>query len=188
MRIPSLYASLALLVAACGGADAPAESTTTPAAEEQPAAADPAEQPAAPVAGEAGAAAPVEGQAGAAAPVDPAAPAAAITVAVQNLAKGQSGPGKKPVAVSATSGTNQITVHLESFTHYCSPEPSFTAAVEGEKLVLTVVKPAGGVSRCVAPHSLDAVVSLPGRNNVRSVVVIDVGGKELASATVKSGT
>jgi len=180
MRIPSLLASLAFsLAAACGGADAPAE--TTPAAAPEPIEATPpaaaADEPATPVAGESAAAA----------PVDPAAAPAAITVAVQNLTKGQSGPSKKPAAATATSGTNQITVHLESFTHYCSPEPTFTAAVEGEKLVVTVAKPASAVSRCVAPHSLDAVVSLPGRNNVRTVVVVDASGKELASATVTSG-
>jgi hypothetical protein len=175
MRIPSLLASLAFsLAAACGGADAPTE--TAPAAAAEPIEATPpaaaADETATPVAGES-----------AAAPVDPAAAPTAITVAVQNLTKGQSGPSKKPAAATATSGTNQITVHLESFTHYCEPAPTFTAAVEGEKLVVTVAKPASAVSRCVAPHSLDAVVSLPGRNNVRTVVVVDVSGKELASAT-----
>ena len=184
MRFRSLFASLALsLAAACGGADSPTE--TTPAPAEEPIEATPeaaAEQPATPVADESAGAAPAAGESGGPAPV-----AAEITVAVQNLSKGQSGPGKKPAVATATSGTNQITVHLESFTHYCSPAPSFTAAVEGEKLVVTVAKPASAVSRCVAPHTLDAVVSLPGRNNVRSVVVVDASGKELASATVTSG-
>jgi hypothetical protein len=183
--IPSLLASLALsLAAACGGADSPTD--TTPAPAEEPVEATPAadDQPATPVADESGGAAPAAGESGGAAPVDPATP---ISVAVQNLSKGQSGPGKKPAVATATSGTNQITVHLESFTHYCSPAPTFTAAVEGEKLVVTVSKPASAVSRCVAPHSLDAVVSLPGRNNVRSVSVVDASGKELASATVTSG-
>jgi len=177
MRTRSLLAIFALsLAAACGGADAPAETATTPTAE-QPAA-DPAAEPAAtPVA---------EGQEGAAAAATEPAPAAAITVAVQNVAKGQSGPSKKPAQVTATPGTNQITVHLESFTHYCSPEPSFSAAVEGEKLVVTVAKPTSAVSRCVSPYSLDAVVSLPGRNNVRTVSVVSDTGKELGTATVTS--
>ena len=173
MRTRSLLAIFALsLAAACGGADAPAETATTPTAE-QPAA-DPAATPVA------------EGQEGAAAAATEPAPAAAITVAVQNVAKGQSGPSKKPAQVTATPGTNQITVHLESFTHYCSPEPSFSAAVEGEKLVVTVAKPTSAVSRCVSPYSLDAVVSLPGRNNVRTVSVVSDTGKELGTATVTS--
>ena len=177
MRTRSLLAVLALaLAAACGGADAPAETSTTPTAE-QPAA-DPAAEPAATPG--------AEGQeASAAAPTDPA-PVAAIAVAVQNLSKGQSGPSKKPVQLTATPGTNQITVHLESFTHYCSPEPSFSAAVEGDKLVVTVAKPASAVSRCVSPFSLDAVVSLPGRNNVRTVSLVSDAGKELGTATVTS--
>lgn len=177
MRITSLLAALSLsLAAACAGADTPSDTTPPPA--EEPAAAEPTsdEQPAAP---------PAEGQA-AGAPTDPT-PAAAITVAVQNLAKGQSGPSKKPLAVTATSGTNQITLHLENFTHYCSPEPSFSAAALGEKLVVTVAKPASAVSRCVAPFALDAVVSLPGRSNVRSVSVVGDGGKELGTATVTAG-
>ncbi len=177
MRIRSLLALFALsFAAACGGADS-ATDTTTPAPAEEPVTEAPAEPAATPVAGD-------ETNAASA---DPAGAQAAITVAVQNLSKGQSGPSAKPAAVTATSGTNQITVHLESFTHYCSPEPSFTAAVDGEKLVLTVAKPAGAVSRCVAPHTLDAVVSLPGRNNVRSVVLVGDAGKELGTATVTSG-
>lgn len=166
MRIAPLLAALALsLVGACGGADAPADTpadTTAPAAEPAETARPDAEQPA------------------------EAAPAS-ITVVVQNLSKGQSGPGVKPVLVTATSGTNQITVHLERFSHYCSPAPSFTAAVEGDKLVVTVAKPASAVSRCVSPHDLDAVVSLPGRNNVRTVALVDISGKELGTATVTSG-
>ncbi len=180
MRTPTLVALLAFsLAAACGGADTPSD--TTPPAEEPVAAAEPAaaEPTATPVAGD-------EGAAAAAAPAEGApAATAAITVAVQNLAKGQSGAAKK-LAVTATSGLNQITVHLDGFTHYCSPAPSFTAAVEGEKLVVTVAKPAGAVSRCFAPHSLDAVVSLPGRNNVRSVSVVSDAGKELGTAPVTS--
>ncbi|HEY8144238.1 MAG TPA: hypothetical protein VIG06_16240 [Kofleriaceae bacterium] len=180
MRIPSLLALLALsIAAACGGADSPTD-TTTPAPSEEPVTEAPAEPAATPVAADP-AAAPTE-----ATPTDPAAAPAAITVAVQNLAKGQSGAGKK-LAVTATSGTNQITVHLAGLTHYCSPAPTFTAAVEGEKLVLAVAKPDGAISRCFAPHDLDAVVSLPGRNNVRSVVVVGDAGKELGTATVTSG-
>jgi hypothetical protein len=176
MRIPSLLALLALaLSTACGGADSPTD-TTTPAPSEEPVTEAPAEPAATPVTADP-AAAPTE-----AAPAEP----AAITVAVQNLAKGQSGASKK-LAVTATSGTNQITVHLAGLTHYCSPAPTFTVAVEGEKLVLAVAKPDGAVSRCFAPHDLDAVVSLPGRNNVRSVTVVSDAGKELGTATVTSG-
>jgi hypothetical protein len=161
MRTPALLVALTLALAAgCGGADSPTDTTPAPAEE--------------PIAQEQEA------------PADPAAPAE-ITVAVQNLTKGTSGPSKQPLAVTATSGTNQITVHLENFTHYCSPEPSFTAAVDGESLKLTVAKPATAVSRCFAPHTLDAVVSLPGRNNVRKVVVVGDSGVEAGSATVTAG-
>jgi hypothetical protein len=176
MHIRSLLLCLAV-ASACGGADTPSDTTPPPAEE----AAAPAAEETAPAATEP----PTTDPAAAPATTDPAA-TGGITVAVQNLVKGQSGASKK-LAVKATSSTNQITVHLEGLTHYCSPEPSFTAAVEGEKLVLTVAKPAGAVSRCFAPHDLDAVVSLPGRNNVRTVSVLGDGGKEVGSATVTAG-
>jgi hypothetical protein len=166
MTIRSLTLSLVFsLSAACGGADTPAESTTTPAAETP---------------------APAAAQTPAPEASDPRSPSSPV-VTVQNLSKGTSGPSSKPVALKATSGLNQITVHVDNFTHYCSPEPSFVASVTGEELTIDLTKPASAVSRCVSPYSFDLVVALPGRNNVRSVVVRSDAGKELGKATVTSG-
>jgi hypothetical protein len=182
MRLPSLLLA-SLFAAACGGSDSPATEETKPSTTE-PAPAAEADPPATAVPADpaTGGTEPVAE----AAPVDPAAPPAAITVAVQNLNRGPSGPSK-PLALTATSGTNQITVHFDNLVTYCAPEPSFTAAVEGEVLTLTLVKP-NPVSRCFAPFALDAVVSLPGRNNVRKVEIArEDGKKEAASATVTAG-
>jgi len=177
MTIRSLALSFALALAACGGADTPAETTTTPAAGEPAPAADTA-GPTAP--------APAAGEAAPAAETDARSPSSPV-VTVQNLSKGTSGPSNKPLALKATSGLNQITVHADNFTHYCSPEPAFVASVTGEELTIDLSKPTGAVSRCFAPFSFDLVVALPGRNNVRSVVVRSDAGKELGKATVTSG-
>jgi len=173
MTIRSLTLSFALsLAAACGGADTPAENTT-PAATEPPA----AEQPAAPSA---------EQPAADTTATDARSPSS-LPVEVKNLAKGADSPSSKPVALTATSGLNQITLHVDNFTHYCSPTPAFSASVTGDVVTVGVRKPEGAVSRCAAPYSLDVVLQIPGRNNVRTVSLVGVDGKELGKATVTSG-
>jgi hypothetical protein len=51
------------------------------------------------------------------------------------------------------------------------PAPTFTAVANAEALEITAVKATGAISKCFAPHAMKLRVELPGRNNLRSVVV-----------------
>jgi hypothetical protein len=181
MKAPVIVVSLlasAWFVAACGAQD-PAVEQPTPAAE--PAAEAVAPEQAAAAAAPAEPAQPVE-----ATPAEPVAPAdpVALTVAVEGMTKGQSGPGKQPLAVTAAAETNAIVVSLANYSHYCAPAPSFTATVKAESLEIAAVKPTGSISRCFAPHAMKLRVELPGRNAIRSVVLLGADGKQLATAVI----
>jgi len=105
---------------------------------------------------------------------------------VTSSRRGSSGPSTEPTSLRATPALNAIELKVADLVTYCDPPPSFTAAVKGESLVVTLARPAGAVSRCFAPHELALEVALPGRNNVRKVVLAGSDGAEIASATVKS--
>ena len=186
--------------ASAAGADQQAATPVTPEsgapAQAEAAPAAPADQaaPAAPAdqAAPANQAAPAASGAAAAAPAPTAgkAPAAAgsISVKVENVKMGQSGTPGGTVSATATTGTNKIVVHLDHLTTYCSPAPAFSAEVKDQTLRLELKAPTGRfVSRCFAAHSLDAIVSLPGRNNVREVKVVRQGGALLVTTPVTSG-
>lgn len=185
MKINAVIALLlsGLVLAACGSQE-PAVEQPTPAAEEMtaPTAETPAPQPEA-TAAETPApaeAAPAE----AAAPVAATAGPATFSVAVEGLTKGQSGPSKDKLQVTAATETNAIVVSLANYSHYCSPAPTFTATAKAESLEIAAVKPASSVSRCFAPHAMKLRVELPGRNDIRTVVLLGADGKQLASAVI----
>lgn len=157
-----LFVAATLAAAGCAGTEEPAVTEPTTAA------AEPTAEAVSPT------------------PVAPEA-AAAFSVKVQNMTRGPDGPAHGPVALTATSGLNEITVHVASYTTYCSPAPSFAAEVKGESLVLTVQKATTPVSKCFSPATFDAVVALPGRNNVRQVELVSTDGKSLATAPVTAG-
>lgn len=183
MKLSFLFAC-ALFATACGS-QTPGDTTppVTPAPiEETEAAADPAEAEQ-PTAEEAEAPADVDAESETSAAEAP----AAFTVSVVKHEKGAEGPPKGPVNVSATPGTNQVTVELGNFAHTCEPAPTFTAAAEGEQLVLQIVKPAASAtSKCVSAHSVTVSIALPGRNNLRKVVVKGQRGKPMGVATITS--
>jgi hypothetical protein len=170
-----------LLAAACGSQE-PAVEQPTPAAEETTPPAE-AVQPEATPTAEATPPAETAPVVAPPAEVEPAAPAA-LSVAVEGLTKGQSGPSKAKLQVTAAAETNAIVVSLANYSHYCSPAPSFNATAKAESLEITAVKPTGSISRCFAPHAMKLRVELPGRNNIRTVVLLGADGKQLASAVI----
>lgn len=165
----------ALLLSACATDD-------TPAAAEPSAQAPVATKPVAPAADPA---APADGTATAAS-AQAAAPSGAVAgypVTVSNVApSGTLGDGQK-VVVSATPGENQISVRIENLVTYCAPAPVFGGHVAGDTLQLTLL-PAKNPSKCARPQSLDAVIPVPSRSNVRQVVLVTDEGNELARATI----
>lgn len=119
------------------------------------------------------------------APVEEAPAAAALVVVVdghRQIAEGPAANGA-PVTVIATAKTNRIDVSIDSIVSYCAPDPSFTAVANAEALELTLVRP-DGVSRCFGTHHVDAHVDLPGRNDLRKVIVRGHDGQVLAEAPI----
>ena len=199
----ALLTSLSLTAAACGAQEsesvepAPAvtEAPAAPAAAADPAAApgtEPAADPADP---------PVHGAGPTGtAPTDPASPSsgtgeassgnagqptAGFPVTVVQQTRGPSGPARHPASITAKPGLNSVEIDVLDLATYCEPAPSFTSAVQGDTLRVTLSKPTGPVSKCFAPYALTLKVDLPGRNNVRQVVLVRHDGTEIAKATVK---
>ena len=172
-----------LVAAACGSQEPAVEQPTPAAAETTPPPVEAVQPEAAATPAEA--TPPAEGAPAVAPPaeVEPAAPAA-LSVAVEGLTKGQSGPPSDKLQVTAAAETNAIVVSLANYSHYCSPAPTFTATAKTDSLEIAAVKPTGSISRCFAPHAMKLRVELPGRNNIRTVVLLAADGKQLASAVI----
>ena len=200
----ALLASLSLTAAACGSqesepvepAPAVAEAPADPVAADPAAAPGTAADPADP---------PVHGAGptdAAGAPTDPSSPSSGTgqastgnagrpttgyPVTIVQQTRGPSGPARHPASLTAKPGLNSIEIDVLDLATYCEPAPSFTSAVQGDTLRVTLSKPAGPVSKCFAPYALTLKVDLPGRNNVRQVVLVREDGTEIAKATVQSG-
>lgn len=150
------FALLLAATAACGASEEQPESAAKPV-EASPA---PAAEPAIP------------------APATDEAPApAALAVTVVEMTNTGSGPSQAPATIKAMPAGEKTDVLIENLSHYCEPAPSFTAAVEGDVLKLTLAQPQQPVSKCFGPFTgkLNLDVSTA---NLAWVVVVDHEGKE----------
>lgn len=166
-----LRSSFALLLAAtvaCGASESAPETAAKPVEATELAPAEPVE-----------AAPPVEETS-----AEPAATPAELAVEVVEMKNTGSGPSQTPATVKAMPVGEKTEIHIENLSHYCEPAPSFTAAVEGDVLKLTLASPEQPVSRCFGPFTGKISVDVS-TANVGSVVIVDAEGKELVKGEVK---
>ena len=78
-----------------------------------------------------------------------------------------------------------LRIRLEDLSYYCDPPPRFEAAVEGDAVVVRVLRPEPGrpVARCVCLHDATIVVNeVPA--SVRTARFVDDDGGAIGSAAV----
>ena len=96
-------------------------------------------------------------------------------------------PGSTGALLSATSSQGEVIVHLDRFSYYCSPDPTFTATRVGNTLRLSLTQP-GAVTRCISVYTMD--LSFGGIDQgawlERVVIVGPDGAEQLAGDVVRS--
>lgn len=96
-------------------------------------------------------------------------------------------PGSTGALLSATSSQGEVIVHLDRFSYYCSPDPTFTATRVGNTLRLSLTQP-DAVTRCISVYTMD--LSFGGIDQgawlERVVIVGPDGAEQLAGDVVRS--